>query len=145
MTEPTYVLVPGAYHGAWCWRLVGEELDRRGVAWVALDLPSATTGAHSETFLRDDADEVVAATASLGPVVLVGHSYAGAVIAEAAPEVAGLVGLIDVAALVPEPGESAREQRGPRRTKNAGGHAGRQQGGKRRRVRAGTPSGRGRR
>lgn len=119
MTEPTYVLVPGAYHGAWCWRLVGEELDRRGVAWVALDLPSATTGAHSETFLRDDADEVVAATASLGSVVLVGHSYAGAVIAEAAPEVAGLVGLIDVAALVPEPGESAYEcvRRVPGRTR----------------------------
>ncbi len=119
MTEPTYVLVPGAYHGAWCWRLVGEELDRRGVAWAALDLPSATTGAHPETFLRDDADEVVAAAAPLGAVVLVGHSYAGAVVAEAAPEVAGLVGLVDVAALVPEPGESAYEcvRRVPGRTR----------------------------
>ncbi len=119
MTEPTYVLVPGAYHGAWCWRLVGEELDRRGVAWASLDLPSATTGAHPETFLRDDAREVVAAAAGLGPAVLVGHSYAGAVVAEAAPELADLVGIVYIAALVPEPGESAYEcvRRVPARTR----------------------------
>ncbi len=118
MTEPTFLLVPGAYHGAWCWRLVGEEIERRGVAWASLDLPSATTGAHPETFLRDDAREVVDAARPLGPVVLVGHSYAGAVIAEAAPELADLVGLVYVAALVPEPGESAYEcvRRVPART-----------------------------
>ncbi len=119
MPEPTYVLVPGAYHGAWCWRLVGEELDRRGVAWASLDLPSATTGAHPETYLRDDAREVVAAATGLGPVVLVGHSYGGAVVAEAAPELPDLEGLVYVAALVPEPGESAYEcvRRVPARTR----------------------------
>ncbi|HQU26693.1 MAG TPA: alpha/beta hydrolase, partial [Acidimicrobiales bacterium] len=113
-----YVLVPGAYHAAWSWRLVGEELERRGVAWVAVDLPSATTGAHPETYLRDDAAEVVASAAGLGPVVLVGHSYGGAVITEAAPDLADLVGLVYVAALLPEPGESAYEcvRRVPART-----------------------------
>ncbi len=119
MPDATYVLVPGAYHGAWCWRLVGEELERRGVAWAAIDLPSATTGAHPETYLRDDAAEVVASASDLGPVVLVGHSYAGAVIAEAAPDLADLVGLVYVAALLPEPGESAYEcvRRVPARTR----------------------------
>lgn len=109
MSEPTYVLVPGAWSGASIWRLVGEELDRRGVDWVALDLPSATPGAHPETFLRDDALEVVESVRELGPVVLVGHSYAGAVITEAAPDLEHLLGLVYVTAIVPVFGQSVHE------------------------------------
>ncbi len=109
MAETTYILVHGAWGGAWCWRLVGDELTRRGVAWTALDLPSSTPGAHPNTYLADDAREVVSVAQLDGPVVLVGHSYGGAVITEAAEQLPHLERLIYVAALVPLLGESAFE------------------------------------
>ena len=33
------LLVHGAWHGAWCWAALQAELDRRGVASWAVDLP----------------------------------------------------------------------------------------------------------
>jgi pimeloyl-ACP methyl ester carboxylesterase len=109
MAEPNYVLVHGAWGGAWVWRDVGTELTRRGVSWTAVDLPSSTHGAHPNTYLADDANEVVAIANLEGPVVLVGHSYGGAVITEAAEDVTNLERLVYVAALVPLLGESATE------------------------------------
>ena len=109
MAEPTYVLVHGAWGGAWVWRDLGTELTRRGVPWTAVDLPSSIHGAHPTTFLADDANEVVQIANLEGPVVLVGHSYGGAVITEAAEGVANLERLVYVAALVPLLGESASE------------------------------------
>lgn len=109
MTQTTYILTHGAWGGAWCWRDVGAELTRRGVPWSAVDLPSSTHGAHPNTYLADDAHEVIDVARLDGPVVLVGHSYGGAVITEAAPELANLVGLFYVAALVPELGESSTD------------------------------------
>lgn len=109
MTETTYILTHGAWSGAWNWREVGGELTRRGVAWSALDLPSSTHGAHPTTYLADDAREVAAVAQLDGPVVLVGHSYGGAVVTEAAPDVPNLIGVIYVAALVPELGQSTTE------------------------------------
>ncbi len=44
-----------------------------------------------------------------GPLVLVAHSYGGAVVAEAAPNVEGLVGLVYLAALVPRLGQTASD------------------------------------
>jgi pimeloyl-ACP methyl ester carboxylesterase len=109
MARPTYVLVHGGWGGAWVWRDVGEELNRRDVPWTAVDLPSSTHGAHPNTFLTDDAREVVAVANAEGPVVLVGHSYGGAVLCEAAQDVEHLQRLVYVAALVPLLGESATE------------------------------------
>ncbi len=109
MTQPTYVLVHGAWGGAWVWRDVGAELTRRDVPWTSLDLPSSTHGAHPNTYLADDAREVASVANAEGPVVLVGHSYGGAVLCEAAQDVAQLERLIYVAALVPLLGESATE------------------------------------
>lgn len=108
MEQPTYLLVHGGWHGAWCWRHVTAEFDRRGVAWRAIDLPSA----HDDTGVADlDADvrAVARAAADVGPVVLVGHSYGGAVVAEAAALVESLVGLVFLAALVPLHGQSATD------------------------------------
>ncbi|HEY5266433.1 MAG TPA: alpha/beta fold hydrolase [Acidimicrobiales bacterium] len=109
MNEPTYILVHGAWGGAWCWRDVGLELTNRGVQWTALDLPSSTHGAHSNTYLADDANDVIEVASLEGPVVLVGHSYGGAVITEAADRVANLQRLVYIAALVPTLGQSASE------------------------------------
>jgi pimeloyl-ACP methyl ester carboxylesterase len=109
MAQPTYVLVHGGWGGAWMWRDVGAELTRREVPWTAVDLPSSIRGAHPNTFLSDDAKEVTEIANLEGPVVLVGHSYGGAVILEAAADVAHLQRLVYIAALVPLLGESATE------------------------------------
>jgi pimeloyl-ACP methyl ester carboxylesterase len=80
------VLVHGAWHGAWCWSRVLDLLAAEGVEVHAVDLP--LTGLH------DDADLVRERLDALdGPVLLVGHSYGGAVITEAGdhPSVARLL------------------------------------------------------
>jgi len=109
MAQPTYVLVHGGWGGAWIWRDVGAELTRREVPWTAIDLPSSIHGAHPNTYLSDDAKEVSAIANLEGPVILVGHSYGGAVISEAAADVTHLERLVYIAALVPLLGESATE------------------------------------
>jgi pimeloyl-ACP methyl ester carboxylesterase len=90
--RPT-VLVHGAWHGAWCWAGLQAELDRRGLPSYAVDLPGHGTSPLPLGDLHGDAahvaatiDRLVAARAN--DVVLVGHSYGGAVIAEAANRVA---------------------------------------------------------
>jgi pimeloyl-ACP methyl ester carboxylesterase len=73
----TVVLVHGAFHDAWCWELVRQELDQRGVPNQALDLPF--------TGLEGDAAAVGALLDAIDdPVVLMGHSYGGMVISRAA-------------------------------------------------------------
>ncbi|HEY7932135.1 MAG TPA: alpha/beta hydrolase [Acidimicrobiales bacterium] len=109
MNEPTYLLVHGAWGGAWCWELFGAELDARDARWRAIDLPSSAPGAHPETYLIDDARDVADLANELGPVILVGHSYGGSVITEAAPLITHLRGLIYVAALVPDVGETSTD------------------------------------
>jgi pimeloyl-ACP methyl ester carboxylesterase len=109
MERPTYVLVHGGWHGAWCWRDVTAEFDRRGVAWRSLDLPSAHADGDARRDLTDDARCVVETARGAGPVVLVGHSYGGAVIAEAAASIDQLDRLVFLAALIPRPGQSATD------------------------------------
>jgi pimeloyl-ACP methyl ester carboxylesterase len=109
MSEATYILVHGAWGGSWSWRDVGKELSRRDIPWTALDLPSSTRGAHPNTYLADDAREVIEVAKLDGPVVLVGHSYGGAVVVEAADQVPNLERIVYVAALVPALGQSPSE------------------------------------
>lgn len=108
MATPTYVLVHGAWHGAWCWRRLGDVWDERGVAWVALDLPSSAAS-DPTVDLMSDVTELRRVTRDLGPLVLVAHSYAGAVVAEAAPKIADLRGIVHLAALVPRIGQNASD------------------------------------
>jgi pimeloyl-ACP methyl ester carboxylesterase len=73
----TVVLVHGAFHDGWCWDLVRQELDERGVTNLALDLPF--------TGLEGDAEAVAKLLDTVDdPVVLMGHSYGGMVISRAA-------------------------------------------------------------
>ncbi len=77
----TVVLVHGAWHGAWCWESVTERLAAAGVPYVAVDNPSVSRGGAT---LADDAANVTRALDAIdGPVVLVGHSYGGAIVTEA--------------------------------------------------------------
>src|SRR5580692_6485407 len=109
MASPTYILVHGAWGGAWCWRDVGAEFDRRGVSWRAVDLPSSRNGAAPATGLAEDAAAVVALADGEGPYILLAHSYGGAVASEAAPLIPNLERCLYVAALIPSPGESATD------------------------------------
>jgi pimeloyl-ACP methyl ester carboxylesterase len=107
VTNPAYVLVHGAWGGAWCWNEVTTHFDSRAITWRAVDLPSSRLGADPSSDLAADAAVVAeAANALRAPVVLVGHSYAGSVITEAAPQIPKLAELFYVAATVPEIGQS---------------------------------------
>jgi pimeloyl-ACP methyl ester carboxylesterase len=81
-----YLLVHGAWHGAWCWDAVREHLPDA----VTLDLPSNHVPGAGFT---DDVAAVRDALDGMSDVVLCGHSYGGAVISEAGahPNVAHLV------------------------------------------------------
>ena len=86
MVPRPILLVHGAWHGAWCWSALQAELDRRGVASWAIDLPGHGLSTEPLADLYTDADAVLAAASAIGGdgVVLVGHSYGGGVITEAA-------------------------------------------------------------
>ena len=107
------VLVHGAFHGAWCWAPLQAELDRLGIPSYAIDLPGHGTSTAPLENLLGDAAAVEALLERLASdtdedVVLVGHSYGGAVIGQA-----GLSGrvrrLVFLAALVLEEGECSSE------------------------------------
>ena len=102
----TVVLVHGAWHGAWCWERVLAELGRRGVATLAVDLPGHGADRGPLGDLHDDAARVRAVLDEVaGPVVLVGHSYGGAVITEAG-EHPGVAHLVYLCAFALDAGES---------------------------------------
>jgi pimeloyl-ACP methyl ester carboxylesterase len=91
-------------HGAWAdgssWSRVITALEAQAVDVVAAPLP-----------LTSLADDVAALNRSLerteGPIVLVGHAYAGAVIALARPE--RVKALVYVTALAPDEGEKVAD------------------------------------
>ena len=110
MPKATLLLVHGAWGGAWCWRDFRNVLNQRGVASLGVELPSSRLDATPETALADDAAAVYEASRGVdGPLVLVAHSYGGAVITEVAPRISGLERLVYVAALVPHTGQSATD------------------------------------
>lgn len=106
----TYLLVHGAWHGAWCWDKVIPLLKGNGHRAIAIDLPGH--GQHqSDTAnitLEDYVNDVVkTANDRSGEVILVGHSMAGIVISQAAEALGTKVSaLIYVDAFLPKNGES---------------------------------------
>ena len=105
-----FVLVHGAFHGAWCWETFAAELSRRGHAVATPDLPGAGDDPTpvSEVTLDAYARRICDALADEPePVVLVGHSMGGMAITQAAarcPE--RIARLVYVAAFLPADGQS---------------------------------------
>ncbi|WP_348637864.1 esterase/lipase family protein [Actinomadura madurae] len=84
----TFVLVHGAWHGPWAWERVVPLLSAAGARTL-----TPTLGAGDDHGLHDHAAAVVAALDTVrDEVVLVGHSYAGLVVREAADARPGAVG-----------------------------------------------------
>jgi pimeloyl-ACP methyl ester carboxylesterase len=97
--KPTIILVHGFWGGAAHWAKVIVELARKGHRDLyAVENPL--------TSLADDAERTRKMIAACkGPVLLVGHSYGGAVITEAGNQ-PNMVGLVYIAAFAPDAGES---------------------------------------
>jgi pimeloyl-ACP methyl ester carboxylesterase len=101
----TLVLVPGAWHGSWCWEFLGPLLRARSLAVQTLELPTATSALP--VGLAEDAQHLSAALGRItGPVILCGHSYGGMVISAADTRAADVRHLIYLCAYMTEPGES---------------------------------------
>jgi pimeloyl-ACP methyl ester carboxylesterase len=80
-TKPTFVLVPGAWHGPQTWDKVSSLLNDQGYTSTSVTLP--TTSGSSSSSLGDDVkatEDAIAAETSQGHnVVIVTHSYGGIV------------------------------------------------------------------
>lgn len=93
------VLVHGAFADGSSWSKVIPQLQAKGYNVIAVQNPL--------TSLADDVAATKRAIAQMdGPVLLVAHSYGGMVISEAGND-PKVVGLLYVAALVPEEGQNA--------------------------------------
>ena len=83
----TYVLIHGAWHGAWCWSKVAPILRQKGHTVLTPDLPGHGEDKTpvAEITLERYSDSVVRLLDQQPrPVILVGHSMGGLVISEAA-------------------------------------------------------------
>jgi pimeloyl-ACP methyl ester carboxylesterase len=99
VSQPAVVFVHGFWGDASHWGKVIVELDRRG-------LQSLHAVQNPLTSLADDARRTQQMIKQIeGPVLLVGHSYGGAVITEAG-DLPNVVGLVYIAAFAPDAGET---------------------------------------
>ncbi|MCW1412276.1 alpha/beta hydrolase [Rhizobium sp. 1AS11] len=98
--EVNVVLVHGAWADGWSWAKIIQPMAAEGLTVVAAPLP-----------LTSFSDDVAALDRTLermtGPVVLVGHAYAGAVIAATRHE--KVKALVYIAALAPDEGETVAD------------------------------------
>ncbi|MDO0924035.1 alpha/beta hydrolase [Streptomyces sp. TG1A-8] len=100
--KPTVVLVHGAFADSSSWNGVITRLRRAGYPVEAPANPLrgvASDSGYLESYLRS----------VKGPIVLVGHSYGGSVISDAAAGNSQVKALVYVAAFVPDKGETLAE------------------------------------
>jgi pimeloyl-ACP methyl ester carboxylesterase len=105
-----FVLVHGAWHGAWSWEGVAEDLRAQGHDVEAIDLPGhgEDATAHDEITLDTYVDRIVAAIGDEGdPVVLVAHSMGGIPVTQTLERVPERIArVVYVTAFLPPDGES---------------------------------------
>ena len=110
----TYVLIPGMCHGAWCFDDLAATLRSEGHHVMALTLTGVAERAHVlpggvnlNTHITDVLAAIESDTAAGGDLVLVGHSYGGAVITGVADRIPERVdSLVFLDAVVLRDGES---------------------------------------
>ncbi|QYX82199.1 alpha/beta fold hydrolase [Streptomyces akebiae] len=100
--KPTVVLVHGAFADASGWSGVVSRLRKAGYPVVA--------PANPLRGLQSDAGYLASLLGTIdGPKIVVGHSYGGAVVTEAAASVPEVKALVYVAAFMPDKGEALGE------------------------------------
>jgi pimeloyl-ACP methyl ester carboxylesterase len=108
----TFVLVHGAWHGAWCWRRVARLLTRSGHEVFAPTLTGLAERSHLlspaidlDTHILDVVNEMK--WQELNDVVLVGHSYGGMVISGVAEKMERAISsVVLVDSFLPETGQA---------------------------------------
>ncbi|WP_343693537.1 alpha/beta fold hydrolase [Chitinophaga sp.] len=108
----TFVLVHGAWHGGWCWKEVSQALQAKGATVYTPTLSGLgehrhvlNTNINLDTHIQDIVNFIT--MQDLHDVILVGHSYAGAVIAGVADRIPNrLKKLIFLDAMLIENGKS---------------------------------------
>lgn len=103
--NPTVVLVHGAFAESASWNDVIDRLQAAGLRTIAVANPLRN--------LTDDADFLASLLRAVkDPTLVVGHSYGGAVMTDAAAGVNTVKALVFVAAFAPDQGESIAELSG---------------------------------
>lgn len=105
-SRPTIVLVHGAWADSSSWDSVVRRLQHDGYPVDAFPTPLrglASDSAYLRAYL----------SAIAGPVVLVGHSYGGAVVTDAAVGSPGVKALVYLDAFAPDAGENVLQLAGP--------------------------------
>jgi pimeloyl-ACP methyl ester carboxylesterase len=100
LANSTVVMVHGAWADGSCWSNVILPLRRQGLRVTTAPIPLTSLTEDAESLRR-----VIERTA--GPVILVGHAYAGAVIAAAHDD--RVKSLVYIAALAPDEGETVAD------------------------------------
>ncbi|HTV38518.1 MAG TPA: alpha/beta hydrolase [Xanthobacteraceae bacterium] len=108
----TFVLVHGAWHGAWCWRRVARLLRSAGHEVFTPTLTGLAERSHLlnpainvDTHILDVVNEIK--WQELKDVVLVGHSYGGMIISGAAEKMeTAISSFVMLDAFMPEDGQS---------------------------------------
>ena len=98
----TVVLVHAAWADASSWNKVILPLQHKGMQVVAVQIP-LTSLSDDMAIVRRNLKRVS------GPIVLVGHSYGGAVITAAGSENRNVKALVYIAAMAPDEGETVGE------------------------------------
>lgn len=114
-----FVLVHGAWHGAWCWQRVIPLLAAQGHRVHAVTLTGVGERAHLmapsidlETHIADVANLIEAE--ELADAVLAVHSYAGMIGTSIADRMPGRIRhLVYIDAIIPLPGESSASRHAP--------------------------------
>ncbi len=99
--RPTVVLVHGAFADSSGWQPVATKLQKQGYPVIAFSNPLRGVGSDSQ-YLRDFLTTIE------GPVVLVGHSYGGALITNAATGNPNVKSLVYIAAYAVDEGETVQ-------------------------------------
>jgi pimeloyl-ACP methyl ester carboxylesterase len=101
-SAPTVVLVHGAFADASGWSGVIAELQADGIATLAPANPLRSVSGDA-AYIASVVNQIP------GPVLLVGHSYGGVVITNAAVQTPNVVGLVYICAFLPDEGESVQD------------------------------------
>ena len=117
-----FVLIAGAFHGAWAWRRLAPLMEAQGHDVRRLDLTGQGARAHSATPQTDLSTHIKDVVSyfdmeDIERAVLVGHSYSGMVVTGAADQLGDRVShLVYADAMAPTNGQSAADYSGPKLT-----------------------------